>query len=386
MDAEQLLESACERTGLDDYGEPGFRDGLDHLVDAMQRESRLNEIGEMAAPETLLMYLTNRLQLRDWHARHPEIGQVEVSPVVFMIGMGRTGTTIVHDLLGQDPRNRTPRTWEVDRPFPPPEAATYDTDPRIAEVQAGIDAGLAARPDIQAMHPTGARLAQECIRFTGMDMKSLIFLSQFAMPSYMRWLTTEADLAPTYRLHREFLQLLQWRNPRERWVLKSGAHLWALPPLLAEYPDAFFVQTHRDPLRVIASLSSLFTVIRSMFSDETTLPAVAEEWADPIVDALDRSVDAREQGLVAPDRVVDVQYKAFMDDPFGTIATVYERMGSELTDDAETRMRAFLAEHARDKHGLHRYTFADTGLDAGRLRERTRRYTEYFDVPEERLS
>jgi hypothetical protein len=385
LDAEQLVETACARTGLDDLGPDTFRDGLDRLLDGLRTEARLNDIGRAITPENLLLPLTNRLGLVDWHRRHPEIGAADVGPVVAMIGMGRTGTTIVHDLLAQDPANRVPRTWEVDRPFPPPETATYDTDPRIAEVQAGIDAGREARPELQAMHPMGAQLAQECIRMTASEFASLIFLSQYRSPSYLRWLTVDADLAPAYRLHRQFLQLLQWRHRGDRWVIKSGAHQWALPALVAEYPDAWFIQTHRDPLRVIASLSSLFAAIHSTFSDEVTVSEVAAEWSEAILDALDRSVTAREDGTVPAATVVDVQYAAFMDNPFREIHRVYDHLGADLTPEVEQRMRAFLDNHRADQHGTHRYSWVDTGLHERELRERARRYVDYFDVPAEPL-
>jgi hypothetical protein len=382
-DAEQLIDTACERTGLHDLGGNEFRVGLGRLVDGLRSEARLNEIGVALAPENLILYLTNRLQLHDWHARHPDIGAVELSPMVVMIGMGRTGTTIVHDLLGQDPRNRVPRTWEVDRPFPPPETATYDNDPRIAEVQAGIHAGRAARPELQAMHPMGARLAQECIRMTGCEFASLIFLSQFRLPSYLKWLTVDADMTPTYRLHRRYLQLLQWHHRGDRWVVKSGAHLWALPALLAEYPDARFIQTHRDPVRVIASLSSLFAAIHSTFSDDVTVTDVAHQWAGPILDALDRSTTARQDGSIPAERVIDIPYDEFMAEPISQMRRVYDFLDVDFTDDVATRMRAFLADNAVDKHGRHHYSFADTGLDERELRERARRYTEFFDVAPE---
>ena len=345
LDADELIQAARDRTGLDDLGPGTFREGLDRLLDGLQTEARLNDIGRAISPENLLPPLTNRLQLVDWHSRHPEIGAADVGPVVAMIGQGRTGTTILHDLLAQDPTNRVPRTWETDLPFPPPETATYDTDPRIAEVQARIDAAGAARPELQAMHPMGAQLAQECIRMTASEFVSLIFLSQYRSPSYLGWLTTEADHGPAYRLHRQFLQLLQWRAPGDRWVIKSGAHQWALPALVAEYPDAWFVQTHRDPVRVIASLSSLFAAIQSTFSDETTIAEVASEWAGPILDALDRSVTAREDGTVPAARVVDVQYAAFMANPIGEVHRIYDLLGVDLNADVETRMRTFLAEH-----------------------------------------
>jgi Sulfotransferase family len=383
LTTEQLIETACEQTGLDEFGGETFRVGLDHLIDGLRNEARLNDVGEAMAPMTVLGHLANRLQVTDWHRRYPEIDEADVTPPIVMIGMGRTGSTILHDLFGQDPANRVPRTWEVDHPSPPPETATYETDPRIEESQAGIDLAYEMRPELRSMHPMGARLGQECIVITGGEFASPIFNSQFRLPSYLRWVTSEADMAPAYRWHRRFLQLLQWRNPGGRWVLKTGAHLWALPELLGEYPDAFIVQTHRDPLRIVASLSSLFAVVQATASDGVTMGDVAAEWVDPVFDALDRSVTARENDTVPADRVVDVHYRAFMTDPFGTIRTIYDRLGAELTPDAEDRMRRFLAENRADKHGAHEYSFADTGLDAGRVRDRARRYVEYFDVESE---
>ena len=349
-------------------------------------EARLNAVGQAMAPEVLLGYLATRLEVTDWHRRHPDMAAAAVTPPVVIIGMGRTGTTILHDLLGQDPANRIPRTWEVDRPCPPPETATYDTDPRIAEAQAQIDAMELLHPEFKTMHPTGARLGQECIRFTGGEFASLIFLSQFRLPSYLDWLSNEADLAPTYRWHRRFLQLLQWRHGGDRWVVKSGAHLWALPALVAEYPDAWMIQTHRDPLRVIPSLSSLFATVRRTASDDVSVPQVADDWADGILDALDRSVTARQDGTIPPERVIDVQYEAFVADPIRTVRAIYEHWGVELRPDAEARMRAFLTDNAQNKHGAHRYAFADTGQSADRLRARARRYQEFFDVPDEPLA
>jgi hypothetical protein len=384
LEPEALIEAARERTGLDDLGGSEFREGLDVLLDGLEREAKLSELGRALTPEVVLLpYLTTRLQVHDWHRRNPDAADADVSPIVVMIGMGRTGTTIVHDLLAQDPRNRVPRTWEVDRPVPPPEAATYETDPRIEEVQAGIDAGREMRPELQAMHPMGARLAQECVRITGCEFASLIFLAQYRSPTYLRWLLYDADMAPAYRFHRRFLQLLQSGHRGDRWIVKSGAHLWALPGLLAEYPDALFVQTHRDPVRVIASLSSLFAALHTTFSDDVSMAAVASDWADPILEALDNSVTAREDGSIPTDRVVDVPYGAFMADPIAQIRRIYDFLDAELTPDVEARMRAFLAANAVDKHGRHSYTFADTGLDEGALRERAKRYTDFFDVTPE---
>jgi hypothetical protein len=170
------------------------------------------------------------------------------------------------------------------------------------------------------------------------------------------------------------------------WILKSPGHIWCLDALLAEYSNALLVQTHRDPLRIVASLGSLVSTLRSLASSNSSIPAAASEFADYIIEGLDRSVAARENGVVRDDRVVDVYFDQFMADPFAVINTIYDRLGYELDPSSEARMRAFLADNAQDKHGAHSYTWADTGLDEGALRERTKRYQDYFDVKSEKLS
>ena len=299
--------------------------------------------------------------------------------------MTTSPSTIVHDLLAQDPATRVPLTWEVDRPVPPPREETYLTDPRIDEVEATTAMVDLVIPGFRAMHPLGARLAQECVRITALDFRSMIFPTQYRVPSYARWLLDEADMAPAYDWHRLFLQHLQSEYPTDRWVVKSPGHIWSLDALMAAYPGAILVQTHRDPVRIIASVSSLIATLRSLASDDASIVDAAAEFSEYILDGVDRSVAARKNGVVPADRVVDVQFAEFMADPFATIRAIYERLGLELTDDAEGRMRTFLATNPQDKHGTHRYSFADTGLDEGEIRERAAPYQAYFDVPSEPL-
>jgi hypothetical protein len=223
------------------------------------------------------------------------------------------------------------------------------------------------------------------VRITGLEFLSFIFPTQYRVPTYSRWLLDEADMAPAYAWHRVFLQHLQSRHRAHRWVLKSPGHIWCLRDLVTAYPNALLVQTHRDPLRIIASVSSLVATLRSLASDKTSIPDAAVEFADYLLDGLDRSVTAREDGTIARDRVVDTNFDAFMADPIAVVRVIYERLGLELTPATEARMRAFLDEHPQDKYGRHEYTFADTGLDEGELRERARRYQEFFAVPSERL-
>jgi hypothetical protein len=373
-------------TGLSDFGEASWQEGLDRLLDSLENEADLNDLGRTIVEGEVVGYLTNRLQILSYRAEHPEIADADVVPPIVIVGQGRTGTTILHDLLAQDPATRVPLTWEVDAPVPPPETATYETDPRIAtsdETMSMVDLVI---PNFRTMHPMGAQLPQECVRITALDFKSMIHPTQYYVPSYARWLLNEADMAPAYRWHRIFLQHLQSQHPTDRWILKSPGHIWCLEALLAEYPNALLVQTHRDPLRIIASLGSLVATLRSLASSNTSIPIAAGEFADYIIDGLDRSVDARASGVVQSDRVIDVYFDQFMADPFAVIHTIYDHLGYELEPASEARMRDFLAANAQDKHGAHTYSWADTGLDLGAVRERAKKYQDYFDVKSENFA
>jgi DNA-directed RNA polymerase specialized sigma24 family protein len=384
FDADAMVESAMAATGCSDLGEDSWQEGLVRLLDGLDGTARLNDLGRTIVEAEMVNYLTTRLRILDWRREHPEVADGAVTRPIVIVGQPRTGTTILYDLLAQDPSNRAPLTWEVDQPVPPPETATYATDPRIAESEA-----MAAMPDLiipgfTDFHPLGATLAQECVRMTGSDFRSMMFPLQYDIPAYDRWLLHEADMAPTYRWHRIFLQHLQSRHAGDRWLLKSPCHLWSLGALLDEYPDALVIQTHRDPVTVISSVSALAALLRSMASDDASVAHAADEYAEDILVGLDRSVTARVDGTLPADQVVDVQFGEFMADPFTTIGTVYDALGLEFTADAESRMRAFLDTHPGDGGGAgSRYTFADTGLDADELRERSRTYQEYFDVPSE---
>ena len=384
FDADAMVESATMTTGSSDFGEDSWREGLDRLLDGLDGTARLNDLGRTIVDAEMVNYLSTRLRILEWRRAHPEVADGAVTRPIVIVGQPRTGTTILYDLLAQDPANRAPLTWEVDQPVPPPETATFTTDPRIAESEA-----MAAMPDLiipgfTDFHPMGATLAQECVRMTGSDFRSMMFPLQYDIPDYDRWLLHEADMAPTYRWHRIFLQHLQSRHAGDRWLLKSPCHLWHLGALLDEYPDALVIQTHRDPVTVISSVSALAALLRRMASDEGSVATAASEYAEDILVGLDRSVAARIDGTLPAQQVVDVQFGEFMADPFRTIGAVYDALGLEFTADAESRMRAFLDTHPGDGGGGgSRYTFADTRLDVDELRERSRAYQEFFDVPSE---
>ena len=383
LDPGTLLARARRRARLDDFGDERFRDPLRRLVNALEEESRLTLIGRLVAREEIVRLLANRLQVTSVLTQNPDIERGRVEAPLFILGLPRTGTSILHELLTQDPANRVPMTWEVMRPFPPPEAATFETDTRIAQVDrhlAGIDRLI---PGFSSMHPMGARLPQECVAITQHELASLVWPTTHRVPSYAGWLLDEADHGPIYASHRRWLQYLQWKAPARRWMLKSPGHLWTLDALLREYPDARIVQTHRDPLRVLASLVSLVCTLRSVATDAIDAHEVGAEWSVRLADGMYRTMAVRDRGLLPPEHVFDMQFGEFMRDEIAMVRRIYGHFGMELSPEAEARMRRFLADNRADKHGRHTYSLALGGLDEKTERARYATYQERHRVPSE---
>jgi hypothetical protein len=380
---ESLISAACEQAGSDDFGADGWQPGLERVADGLVNDARLSVIGVEVAYLDLMRALKNRLEVIAWRKEHPEIAEKPITSPIFIVGQPRTGTTIPYDLLAQDPELRAPLTWEVDAPCPVPQPETYHDDPRIAQTRATIEMSEQIVPGFLAFHPMGALVGQECVRITASEFTSMIYTVQYRLPNYYRWLLYDADHTGAYRFHRIFLQHLQSGVPGQ-WVLKSPAHLWQLDKLLAEYPDALIVQTHRDPLNVISSIAALTHHLRRMGSDESNIVECAEQSYEEITVGLERGMALRDSGVVPAGRMIDVQFADFMKDPWTTIKDIYAQLGSELQPDAEQKMRDFLAAHPGDG-GRGRYTWSDTGLDAGKVRDRVRAYQERYDVPTEEL-
>jgi len=384
LDPDRLIEQACELAGSDDFGaDDGWHDNLCRLVDDFVAEADLSPVGVEIAAADVMMPLRNRLQITAWRKQHPPVCRERIEQPIVILGQPRTGTTILYDLLTQDPDLRAPLTWEVDHPCPPPQPETYDIDPRIAETQAQLEMTEQLMPGFMKFHPMSARGGQECVRIFAGTFCSMIFTVQYRLPNYHRWLMHEADHSPAYRYHRKFLQHLQ-SGVGGQWLLKSPAHIWQLDTLLAEYPDAVLVQTHRDPLVVISSISALAAHLQKLASDGATVRRAAGQCSAETILGIERTMKWLDDGVIAKDRIIDVQFADFMRDPFATIRAIYARLGRELTPGAEQRMREHLSAHPSDDGGS-RYTWTDTGLDAAELREQVRGYQERFGVPSETL-
>jgi hypothetical protein len=376
---EDLLGAARRATGLDDFGDDGFREGYSRFMASLREEAQLNTLGRFAARTQVVGYLRNRLELRDFRKRHPEIAEQEVRRPLFILGLPRTGTTILFNLLAEDPANRAPLAWEVERPCPPPEPATSRSDPRIAAAQKQFDQLDKLEPAVAAIHEMGALLPQECVAITGHEFLSVQFHIMFDVPSYQAWID-EQSFVPAYRFHQAFLQHLQLHSEGERWVLKSPGHLSAIEDLFEVYPDACVVHTHRDPIEVMPSQASLSYTLRGLSSDSVDPRRVGQQQTELWEDHLGRAMRAREALVASKEQFFDVHFADVVKDPIAVVARIYEHFGIELHDEARSRMQAFLLGNPRGKRGAHRYSLEDFGLEGERGGQRFADYCEHFGI------
>ena len=361
LDEHALLGKACRQTGLTDFGDDRFREGLRLLLKSYDTEACLSLIGRIAARQDTLRLLETRLQLEQDRKRFPGIAQQEIRKPIFIAGLPRSGTTLLHNLLAQDPANRVPMTWEIMFPSPPPKRAHYETDPRIVKAENTLRWLDRLAPGFRAIHSVGARLPQECIAITSYAFESPRFHTTHNVVSYQAWLTDREQHA-AYEFHRRMLQHLQWRCFARRWVLKSPAHLFSFDAIFKTYPDACIVQTHRDPLEVLPSTANLTAVLRRAFSDKIDPEGIGVEVTQRWAEGVRRAMAVRNADGAARDRFLDVEYRDLVRDPIATVRRIYACFDLGWTGDVEDNMQRFLAANPQYKHGKHDYTLAQFGL------------------------
>src|SRR5437867_10436184 len=368
--AVDLIETAKRRSDLDDFGGGDFFEGLSRLLDSCHRESRLNLIGKIALRTDLMRTLCSRLFMHRDRQLYPGIARQEIREPLFIVGLPRSGTTLLHTLLAADPEHRAPLTWEVMTPSPP---TRENEKRRIQRATQSCNCLNWLAPTFRHVHAVGAELPQECVGLMTPTFMSDQFDTMYYVPSYRAWFFRQ-DLRPAYDYHRRFLQHLQVRQNARRWVLKAPTHMFALPTLLSVYPDALFVQTHRAPLDAMASVSSLITILRRVFSDAVDPLTVCREAIDYWSKTLERFL--RERDRLADHRICDVNYIEIRQDPLAVVRRIYAHFGWSLSQEAEQRMRRTLASQPEERYRRHRYDLTQFGV---REAESAARFAAYCD-------
>jgi hypothetical protein len=371
LEPASLLAKAERLAGLSDWGDDRFREGLTVLVGSFEAQGNAHTFGRLFFREYCVGVLVNRLKVRDDLKRHPEILEVPIRRPLFITGLPRSGTTFLHRLMCEDPTGRPLLFWETLEPSPPPGLETRRTDPRIERARRAVAAVNSLAPRIAAAHLFDAESPEECNNLVAQGFAAGINGFLFDVPRYVEWLA-EQDLLPNYHDLRRQLQLLSWRCPGEHWLLKAPAHLFGLDSLLAVFPDACIVQTHRDPLQVLPSLCSLASAIRGIVSDRVDLRRLGAEFNEAIARGTERAIEAR--ASADPARFHDVPYSALLADPVGTVRAVCRHFGYAFDDEFEARLRRWLAENPQHKHGVHRYSLEQFGLDPEAVNGRFARY------------
>ncbi len=381
LDEAAVLAAAVENTGLDDFGDTWFREPLRLLLRSLDEDAGLTLLGRIVARSEVQRFLQNRLRIEDCWKKHPEIADEVIENPIFVCGLGRSGTTLLHELLSQDPAHRVPLLWEMLFSVPPPETATHASDPRIAAADREIKIQDCIDPAFTSMHVNGGALPNECIYILGLAFLADVFGGEYNIPGYSRGMA-RVDLTPAYAYHKRVLQLLQWKHKKDRWVLKAPTHFGRLGVLLSVYPDARVAVTHRDPLRVMSSLSSMLTTLKGMRSNrikdgELRATGLGQQRA------LEHYVQQREELGELAKQIVDVRYQDLVDDPIPALASLYAQWDLPFSAEAEARMRAYVAANPQGKAGVHQHSFADTGLDLEEERAKLAPYQARFNVPSE---
>jgi hypothetical protein len=372
-----VTAAAAKMAGSDDFGSDSYREPLEVYLRACRDEAELTTFGRILISKMLARALANRIALQDWSKTHPEVREGRIERPWIIVGLPRTGTSLLSMLLGLDPVARPLLQWEAAHPVPPTTLEEAGEDPRIARTAKDLDGLMKLNPPLKAMHPFGATVAEECVAVFMYDVRALALETQAHVPSYARWLE-QADMTSAYAQHRLTLQTLQSRQPTERWILKTPNHLWHLHAMLAAYPDARVIWTHRDPGPVVTSLASLANAGQRVLTSRTDPRPAAEEWKRKCAFALASAMAFDEQ---TPDGWCQhIHYDALIADPVGTVRALYRCFGEEVGSLHARRMHALLEDRPQDRFGRHRYDPADFGWTYPALATEFADYTERYRI------
>lgn len=349
------------------------------LLCELTSDRNLTPLGRLTLRMEIMTRLTNRLTIEALLSAHPDIATKDVGDPWFIVGLPRTGTTFLHRLLAQDPSLRAPVGWETIIPaLPRPTGGP--PDPRIWQLEQVLRFMDYIAPDSKVIHETGATLPVECLGFLANTLVSEAFTIGQHAPAYRSW-QANSDLSGVYALHRAQLQILGYKRPHRTWVLKSPAHLRALRWLVGEYPAARIIQLHRAPVEVVPSISSLVASVRSVRLRRIEYETLGQEVLENLVEMVESGMAARDAIAAQPDsrvQFIDVLYSDLVRDPMGTVRAIFRSFGHEPTEEAVSRMEAYVRENRQHKFGPHHYSLGQFGLEGAAVNRKFEAYAARY--------
>lgn len=373
---EALLEEARRRTGLSDFGEGAWRQGLRVLLRAYDEDARLTSLGQERVWGELVTILCARLGVREGWRRDPSCLERPVRDPIFILGFPRTGTTALHFLMAQDPDNQVLEWWLAAAPRPRPPRDAWDREPDFQKAAEGLRLLYEQDPDLKAIHLMEADGPEECRHLLAQSFVDDTFDSNSTLPSYTKWFRQQ-DMRAPYEWHRDVLKLVGAGTPERHWVLKYPVHLRNLDAVLKVYPGARFIWTHRDPARLLPSLCSLVAGWRALYEGEVDDSLIGRTQLDMWSELAHAGIEKHRE---EPERFFDLPFRELVEDPVAAIGRAYEHFGRDLGSDAEARIRARHAANPQGKHGGHRYTAERFGLSEAEIDDRFASYRQEFGV------
>jgi hypothetical protein len=382
LSAAAIIDEACKHTGLDHFDSDSFQEGLDVFVGDVNHaiaKGWYNEGGIQRARGDAVHYLATRLKIADHLKQHPELLERPIERPVFVMGVPRTGTTLMSNLLAADPARRSPLTWEIDDPVPPATSATLKTDPRALARLEQEKAMLAANPDMGKYYRGSAIYPNEDVFIMAGDFKTLMLESKGRLPAYKDFIFS-CDMTSSYEYHKKFLQVLQSQAPGV-WNCKKPSHALYLEYLFKVYPDARVIWTHRDPFTATGSLCSIISLNHLGHMGRVDTEWLGEDYSWQAAEHANRIMDFRDK--YGEDKIIDVHYADLISDPIGEMKKLYAQLGDAFTPEAEAGIQGWLDDNPQGKFGKHEYKLAQYGLSKEQLEPLFERYLSRYDVARE---
>jgi hypothetical protein len=347
LDFERLCGHATRRTGLEDFGSPPLTPALPELLNSLEHEAGLRPFGRFLMRVHLRDLLETRLRLaKAWTGRLERIERQRLERPVFIVGMPRSGSTFLHELLAADPGHRAPRVWEVMYPTAAGGQDHPATQRHIRKTEACLWCFRRLAPKADSVYPMRALTPHECVAIQSYTFLSEEFVSTCRIPSYEAFLHA-ADLTPAYRWQKRFLQHLQVGTPEKRWVLKSPDHVHGLAALFSVFPDAFLVQTHRNPVEVLKSSANLTQVLHGLYGRAADPAETLAREARMLAENTERFIHFRDQHPELADSIIDIKYSELVSDPLTAVQTIYARLGTTMNESQTERVRQLAATRSR---------------------------------------